>query len=241
MPRSVTCPQCEASLPVPPERTQFFCSFCGATVVVPEPTGEELLPDDELLGDESAADDDEVIKKPVDLSRFTIDKQGEDLHISWKWSRLGGGCLMFFAVFWLGITSFAFLSGATDGDWILSVFLIPFVGIGLLIAYAALAYLINSTDIAVEDRLLTVHHGPLPWKNPKPVEVANIKQLFCFEKVTQGKYGPRYSYELHALQFEGPVLTLLSGEQGPEIPRAIERLLEVHLGIEDRRVQDEHA
>ena len=33
---TLDCPSCAAPLDVPPERTQFFCSFCGATVVVPE-------------------------------------------------------------------------------------------------------------------------------------------------------------------------------------------------------------
>ena len=236
MPASaLTCPQCSAALQPPPERTQFFCQFCGATVVVPE---EPPTPDDEGSG---------LLRKPVDLSGFDIDKQGDDLTIGYTWSR-GLGCfLVFFAAFWNAIvigfgTGVTFAAMEESPIFLLGLlFLLPFIAVGLFIAYTALAHLFNRTTIAVRDRTLSVSHGPLYWKSPAPIDAAGLRQLFVFEKVNQGKERNHHTYELHALQHDGPVVKLITGQQSPDRLRAIERMLEVHLDIADRRVEDEHG
>ena len=229
---ALTCPQCSASLEVPEERTQFFCKYCGATVVVPESMRSAPRSDDA---------EPERLRRPLDLSRFTIDKQGDTLAVSWNWSRAGGVFLLLFSLFWCGFISVFFLAPTGDGEWIFKLFALPFLAIGIGMMYAAAGLLVNRTEILVHDGVLEIWHGPLPWKKPPAVETKNVSQLFVFERVKQGKYGPSYTYELQALQADGPVLVLLSGEQTPDTCRAVERLLETHLGIEDRRVEDEHG
>lgn len=41
---------------------------------------------------------------------------------------------------------------------------LPLFFFSLLGFYASLAYLFNSTELRVEDDLVTVRHGPVPWK-----------------------------------------------------------------------------
>ena len=239
---ALTCPQCSAAVDPPADRTQFFCRYCGATVVVPERLREtpEQSTDPEqpsVPGQPSVLE--RPLEKPVDLSKFTVDKSGDYLMVMWRWRGVAGCFLVGFAAFW-NTFLVVWTAGAASASVLFALFSVPFWIVGLGMAYLALAMLVNRTEIVVDDQI-RIWHGPLPWKNPAPVPVDRLTQLFVFQRITQGKYGPNYSYELQALQQDGPVLTLLKGESTPDVPRAIERLIEVHLGIDDQRVQDEHG
>jgi hypothetical protein len=41
---------------------------------------------------------------------------------------------------------------------------IPLLFFSIILSYTSLAYLLNITEISVEDDLLTVRHGPIPWR-----------------------------------------------------------------------------
>ena len=41
---------------------------------------------------------------------------------------------------------------------------IPILLFSVVLAYYSLAFLFNSTKVAVEGELVTVRHGPIPWK-----------------------------------------------------------------------------
>ena len=229
---TLDCPSCAAPLDVPPERTQFFCSFCGATVIVPESLRSGPTP--------TRPDDDAPLEPPPDLSRFEIDKQGSRLRIGWAWRSPMVYFLLPFSIFWCGFAVFwTVMATAIGGPF--GLFGLPFVVIGMGLLYFAVGILVNRTDLRIEDGRLTVEHGPLPWTAPDPIEADNVRQVYVEEKVHHGKNGSRqYTYEVQALLHDGGKTKLVTEYKAPDA-RAIERMIEVHLGIEDRAVRGEYA
>ena len=41
---------------------------------------------------------------------------------------------------------------------------VPIMIFSLILAYTSMAYLVNTTEVTVENELVTVRHGPLPWR-----------------------------------------------------------------------------
>lgn len=41
---------------------------------------------------------------------------------------------------------------------------VPILLFSIIFSYCSLAFLLNSTQVRVEDELVTVRHGPVPWK-----------------------------------------------------------------------------
>ena len=41
---------------------------------------------------------------------------------------------------------------------------LPVFFLSIAVAYSSLAYLVNITSVTIEDDLVTVRHGPIPWK-----------------------------------------------------------------------------
>lgn len=241
--KTLTCPKCNAPLVPPPGRTPFFCSFCGSTIVVPRESLQEA--------DETPAEDQRPRPTP-DLSKFTIDKQGDVLTISWKWRTWLVLFLIPFAIFWNGVAwtvggAFfllgigAFGDGGKDAFGLFgALFAVPHLCIGIFLIYLIFALLFNRTEIRVDRDTLVVRHGPLPWKTPKPIRTTEIEQLYVKEKVNHSDTGSSTNYQLHVLLKEGKSVKLLGNDLNENTPRAVERMIEVHLGIKDRAVKGDH-
>lgn len=231
--QSLTCPECNAPLEPPPDRTQFFCRFCGSTVVIPS----------EFQSTHSNGDSQSDVLRPApDLSKFTIEKFGDELTISWSWRTWMLLFLIPFALFWNGIVIGMGVGIFAMGNWLfmLGYFFIPHVWIGAFLVYLIASMLFNRTVVSVNRDRLQLRHGPVPWKNPKPIDVADLQQLYVKEKISHGKNGSSASYELHALLKDGSSQTLCKSQSDDNIPIALERMIEVHLGIRDQPVQGEH-
>ena len=175
----------------------------------------------------------------------------QTLDIVRKWGR-GPGCFfLFFAAFWNSIV-FVFVLAAAFGEvkekgsgepvgWFIWVFLTPFILVGLGTGYAALAFLLNKTTIKVEGNELKVSHGPLRWPGSKTVDVSQIRQLYCTEYVAYKQNNqPQYRFKVHAMMLDGTRLDLIPGIEDASQALYLEQILEKHLGIEDRPVQDEY-
>ncbi|MCA9074117.1 MAG: hypothetical protein KDA93_03720 [Planctomycetaceae bacterium] len=227
--KRLMCPGCSAPLTPPEGRTQFFCQFCGATVVVPQ----EPAP----LVDAS----DDTLHLLPSLDRITIEREGDRLTLSWQWRTWLAFFLIPFALFWNGIVLFIAIGILATGMSFILLFLSLFIGVGAFLIYYAIALLVNGTTVDVENEMITVTHGPLPWKTPSPIPVDDIEQLYVKEKVHRGKDSTSVQYSLDVISKSGRTVTLISGEYDADIPRTIERLLETHLGIADRRVKGEYT
>lgn len=118
------------------------------------------------------------------------------------------------------------------------LFPIIHVGAGLFLTYFALCGFVNRTNISVKDGILSVQHGPLPWRGNRRIAVDELAQLFCQEQV--GSKGSR-SYSLHALLKAGDKVPLLRGLTEPDQALYVEQILEKRLGIVDVPVAGEYT
>lgn len=246
--QSLTCPECDAPLKPPPGQTRFFCAFCGSSVAIP-PEYRSAPVDTDDSGSEQS---EEPLRPAPNLSKFTIDRQGDLLTISWSWRSMALLFLIPFAVFWNAITWIVggtFLltalgvlgnQGPQKEAFIGVLIASPHFLIGLGFIYAVLVTLFNRTMIEVDRDAIRVVHGPIPWKSPPPLRSEDVEQLYVKRKTRNGNNGSvSYTYELQALRRDGEPITLLKGERDENTPRAVERMIEVHLGIKDRRVHGE--
>ncbi len=228
----LNCPGCSAPVEPPEGRSQFFCRFCGATVVVPE----------EPLADNSAADKghDGRLHPLPSLDRLQIERSSDRMTLRWQWRTWVAFVMIPFALFWNGFLVVITTMLVGSGDLWPLLFLSLFYGVGLFLIYFCAAMLVNGTTITVDGSTIAVSHGPLPWKTPSPVPVGDIEQLFVKETLHRGKERTTAQYSLELVRKSGSTVTLLSGEYDADMPRTIERLLETHLGIDDRSVKGEY-
>lgn len=227
--KRLMCPGCSAPLTPPEGRSQFFCQFCGATIVVPqEPTP---------LVDTG----DGTLHPLPSLDRITIERNGDHLTLSWQWRTWLVFFLIPFALFWNGVVLAITIGILATGMSFVLLFLSLFIGVGAFLIYYAFALMVNGTTIEVGEGVITVKHGPLPWKTPAPIPVDDIEQLYVKEKLHRGKDSTSVQYSLDVISKSGRTITLISGEYDADIPRTIERLLETHLNITDRPVKGEYS
>lgn len=173
----------------------------------------------------------------------------QSLDIVRKWARGPAFFLLFFSGFWNSIV-LVFVVAAAFGDMkdksgndpgcFIWIFLTPFILVGLVTAYIALALLLNKTTIRVEGNELTVSHGPMRWPGAKTLDASRIDQLYCTEYVayTQNRR-PVYRLMVQALMLDGSRVDLIKGVEDAGQALYLEQILERHLGIQDRPVRDE--
>jgi hypothetical protein len=135
-----------------------------------------------------------------------------------------------FLLFWY---SMAFRHGA---PWIMVVFPLGHLAVGVGLTYATLCGFVNRTRIAVLAGQLVIRHGPLPWKGNRVLETKDLEQLFCQENVSSK--GVR-SYGLAARMKSGEKVVLLKSLPEADQALYIEQLLEDRLGIVDEPVAGE--
>ncbi len=138
---------------------------------------------------------------------------------------------------WDGFAAFVYSIHpyAADPPLLLRAFPPLFVGLGLVITYATVSCFLNRTVIVVDDGVLSIVHGPLPWPGNRRVAVEDIRQLFC--EMTGGQ---SRSYRLNALLTNGAFTPLLVRLRDPDTALYLEELLEARLGIAHERVPGEY-
>jgi hypothetical protein len=173
-------------------------------------------------------------------AKFQIDDSFGELRIRWAWFSPALIFLAFFCVVWNGFLlvwySIAFATGA---PWIMFVFPIIHLAVGVGLTYLCLASFLNITMVAVESGRLSVHHRPIPWPGNMVLDASQLEQLYCLEQVRQTKNGTHRSYEVHMLSRDGVKRKLLGGLDDPDQALFLEQQLEQHLGITDRPIAGE--
>ncbi len=150
--------------------------------------------------------------------------------------------MIFFCVFWDGFLfcwyTLAFTQG---GPWIMVLFPLLHVTVGVCITYSTLAGLFNRTVISIEDGFLVTTHGPLPWWGGARIPTSGIVQLYCtLASIQRWRSGNAYylaamPVQLNALMQNGEqrvVLLSATKEEG----LFLEQTLEDWLEIEPKRV-----
>lgn len=159
----------------------------------------------------------------------TARRAGKNLVLSWGWSRFSGVFLGIFALFWNLFTWPQILGGELP-----LLFVVTHGGAGLLVAYWALASLLNRTTVDVSFGHLTVRHGPIPLRRGVDLELDELEQLHVRSRRVKTKNGYRTAHDIVAETRRRGLVMLAPDVDGAEQARVVERAIESHLGIVDR-------
>jgi hypothetical protein len=180
---------------------------------------------------------------------------GDSLEITRRWYNHGFLFLAFFCLMWNGFMIVWHVIALSMGAWFMSLFGLLHTAVGIGLAYFTGAGFLNRTVIRARRGLIEVTSGPVPWPGNLTLSTDDLEQLYCTEKVRQGKNGTSCSYEIHAITSGPPDSftwgsrsapspgkvrkTLLKGLTDAEQALFIEQQLERFLGIEDKPVRGE--
>lgn len=179
------------------------------------------------------------IPKPKNI---VIDKEGDDLLIYQKWFSFKYIPLAFFCIAWDSFLIFWYTTALlTKGPWIMFVFPIAHLAVGVGLTYITLAGFLNKTYIYIHESTMLIRHGPLPWPGNRELSTNELEQLFSQEEVNTGKNGSTYTYQLSAILKNNEKIKLLSNLESPETALFIEQEIESWLKIKDRPVPGEIA
>ena len=233
-PTALRCPSCASNLKaqdIDTARGLINCSYCGAlmNLVAPSPSSGAPVPP-------AFVPRPEVPLPP----RIRLAKTERGIELGWRWFTPVLFFLIPFTIAWDAFLLFWYsMAGSIDAPWIMVVFPLAHVAVGVGLTYFVIASLLNTTRITVAARALEVRHGPMPWRGNAVFERAQIEQLFCKRKETRGKNGPHVTYELW-ISLRGPrALKLVSNGLEEEQVLYLEQRIESALGLTDRPMAGE--
>lgn len=179
-----------------------------------------------------------VPRRPeVPLPRsLEVRRSGKDLVLRRRWFTWAVLPILLFTVFWDGFMVMWYAIAFSQGQWGMALFGTLHAAVGVMLAYASLAGLLNATSLAVSAGRLQVRHGPLPWPGEHDVDARDIDQLYV--KCCPGGDGLD-TFELHAILGDQAHVKLVDALSESEQALFLEQQLEAFLGIEDRHVADE--
>lgn len=245
------CGQCGApfgAVDLHLDRGIAVCSACGGVQRLPGPIAPESQNDSDASRSRKSQGD-----VPVQ-SGFTVEDVGHEFTIRRRWFHWALFFLLFFAIAWDSFLVgwyWMLSSGPFGGDngmpgpfkLLFFVFPIAHVAVGVGLTYFVLAGFLNSTVIRVADGMLSVRHGPLPWRGNLDLPTDGIEQIYCQNKLRtnrhdDGRTTTSMQYEVHAV-INGQKQKLLGGLYEADQAIFIEQRLERFLGIEDRQIPGE--
>jgi hypothetical protein len=174
--------------------------------------------------------------------RLRIDEFAGVLRIHWRWFAATYIFMAFFCVAWDSFLVFwySMAFGHDGAPWIMKVFPIAHVAVGVGLTYATLCGFLNATTVTAGQDALTVRHGPLPWSGNRTLPAGSIRQIHCEQRHSSNNNRVTWTYDLFATLNDGQKVKLLSGFNDPTEPRLIEQRIEAHLRIQPQPVVGEY-
>lgn len=180
-------------------------------------------------------------------SKFKITETREELSITYKWFNFIHLFLAFFCVLWDGFLvvwygiAFSGFGESGGASLIMIAFPMIHVAVGVGLTYYTICGFFNRTYLTVNNQRLSIKFKPLPWKGQLEFSSREIKQLFVKEKISRGKNGTSYTYDLYMLTSDGREKKLLSGDLlNANQAKFLEKKIEDFLGIENYIVPGEY-
>ncbi len=231
----LTCPDCQK--PVPAEDVNIKlgvgkCLACDAVFSLADQMGQPL----------------KSLRSNLPVAppkHYRVEDFGPDLTIGWRWYTHAIWFLVFFAIFWDGflivwysiaITALVHGNGGDAGTWIMLIFPMLHLLVGLGLTYVCLITFFNRTEIKLAGGELSVHLGPFPVWGNRRLPTVEVCQLFCTEQCHRRKHGSSYSYNVNALLQSGERISLVCNIQEAHEALYLERVLEERLKLADQRV-----
>lgn len=122
----------------------------------------------------------------------------------------------------------------------ISLFMIPFLLVGVFLIYYTIAKWINRTYIFANRKKIIVRYQPMPcpWLGNKQLRMTNLKRLYSKKKVQYHARGTNISYEVRANTHTGVDKKLVVVSNREEA-LFIEQILENYFNIEDEPQEGE--
>lgn len=178
---------------------------------------------------------------------ISVEDDGASLRLVRRWFSLKLIPLLFFCIAWDAFLVFWYslaLAPSTSMNgggvpWIMIVFPIAHVAVGVGLTYSTLAGFLNRTQVRLEPGRLSIRHGPLPWLGNQVLDSSELDQVFCRRRDSTGRHGTNVTYEVRAIMKGGKLIKLLSGLEDEDQALYLEQQIERRLGIADRAVPGE--
>jgi hypothetical protein len=166
-----------------------------------------------------------------------IELDFDALNITYRWWSAKYFFLLLFCIAWDSFLVFWYGMASHGASWIMIVFPIGHVAVGIGLTYYTIAGFVNRTVITVNLQWLTVTHGPLPWFGNKRIDRNQVIQLYAEEERSQSSRGnTSFSYQLNTILRDNTKLKLLAGLPSADVALFVEQSVEEYLHIEDRPV-----
>ncbi len=224
---TLACPSCGGKVQVSPGSNRYACEYCGSEHILENSLAAAFPPQNYQRT---------IIPVP---NGVTVKENQQGLRIVRRWFSLKYIPLAFFCVAWDSFLIFwygAVFSG--NSPWIMAVFPIAHLVVGIGLTYSVLAGFLNRTVLEVTPKEFSVRHEPLLWPGEKTLITSDITQLFTKEKVSRGEH-TTFTYELWAVTRDGKSQKLISGLESSDVPQYLEQQLETWLQIADRPIAGE--
>jgi hypothetical protein len=166
-----------------------------------------------------------------------VEDDGIQRRIIRRWFTTQIGFFILWCIGWDSFLVSWYWTALTNPDAFLLISLIfplPHVAIGIWMTYFTFASFFNKTIVEVDNNLLMVRHGPLPYYGNRSLDVNTIMQFYC----NGNRHRRSVSYNVNALLADGSKLKILSALQRDQA-LFYEARLEAWLGIEPSRVRGE--
>lgn len=155
---------------------------------------------------------------------LTITNDNDTLNISYRWWSKAYYFIIFFAVIWNAII---LVFVATGAGWFISLHAL----VGLMLIWFLFTRLRNKTTISVNQRALSINHGPISWPFTKDKEIPAQSLVQLFVDKSNVRVNNQPTYNLVAKLDSGATVKLLRTETDMDKLRQLESAIEAHLGI----------
>ncbi|MCA9249851.1 MAG: hypothetical protein R3E58_20645 [Phycisphaerae bacterium] len=183
-------------------------------------------------------------RDPVPMpSGIIIEDWGGNRRIVRKWYTPKYFILLFFCIAWDSFLIFwySIAFGEHDTPWIMKVFPIAHVAVGIGLTYYTICGFLNRTIIELGSFTLSIRHKPLHWPGNADFDASQFDQLYCKENSRRqdNNGATQITYDLQAATKDGKSIKLLTGLPELELALYLEQEIESALGIVDRPVPGE--
>lgn len=233
-PVALKCPNCGSQLrgtDINADTGLVTCSYCRALSTMPGGTNNAAAKPPEPMRARPAV--------PLP-QRMSIEHEGLTLVLTRSWFSHVAWFLVFFCIAWDGFLVFWYsIAFSTDSPWIMKVFPLAHVAIGVGLTYYVLCLFTNQTRVVAGQGKLSVGHGPLPWRGNMELEAGQIAQLHCKEVFRSGRNGGSLTFEVIVTMRDGTSRKLITGLNESEQALYLEQQIEKALGVQDKPMAGE--
>jgi hypothetical protein len=179
---TLTCPSCGAKTSRDGSSDRLVCEYCGNEHILGQANRPALRPE---------------IQQPANV---LVENDRQVARLIQRWFSSKYIPMAFFAIAWDSFLFFWYSTAfRTGAPWIMVVFPLAHVAVGIGITYSTIAGFINRTVLEVSRDEIGVWFEPLPWLGEKTVKTREVIQFYCKEKVVHAKNGTQTQYELYVM------------------------------------------